>query len=84
MTQAHATTIVAVKRDAQVAIAGDGQVTVGDVIMKQRASKVRRMFHDQVGLTPARFVEQARLEAAGVSKVEQFNLLASTNFAASA
>ena len=48
MTQAHATTIVAVKRDSQVAIAGDGQVTVGDVIMKQRASKVRRMFHDQV------------------------------------
>ncbi|MFN2581137.1 MAG: ATP-dependent protease subunit HslV [Candidatus Dormibacteria bacterium] len=48
MTRAHATTIVAVKRDNQIAIAGDGQVTVGDVVMKQRASKVRRMFHDQV------------------------------------
>ena len=48
MTQAHATTIVAVKRDGQIAIGGDGQVTMGDVIMKQRASKVRRMFHDQV------------------------------------
>jgi len=48
VTQAHATTIVAVKRDGQIAIGGDGQVTMGDVIMKQRASKVRRMFHDQV------------------------------------
>ncbi|MBV8194524.1 MAG: ATP-dependent protease subunit HslV [Candidatus Dormibacteraeota bacterium] len=48
MTRAHATTIVAVKRAGEIAIAGDGQVTVGDVVMKQRASKVRRMFHDQV------------------------------------
>jgi len=48
MTRVRATTIVAVKRDSQVALAGDGQVTVGDVIMKQRASKVRRMYHDQV------------------------------------
>jgi len=48
VTRAHATTIVAVKRAGEIAIAGDGQVTVGDVVMKQRASKVRRMFHDQV------------------------------------
>jgi len=48
VTRAHATTIVAVKRDRQIAIAGDGQVTMGDVVMKQRASKVRRMFHDEV------------------------------------
>jgi ATP-dependent HslUV protease subunit HslV len=46
--RAHATTIVAVKRDGAIAVAGDGQVTVGDVIMKRSASKVRRMFHDQV------------------------------------
>lgn len=46
--RAHATTIVAVKRDGTIAVAGDGQVTVGDVIMKRSASKVRRMFHDQV------------------------------------
>lgn len=48
MTRAHATTIVAVKRGDRVAVAGDGQVTVGDVVMKQRASKVRRLYHDQV------------------------------------
>lgn len=46
--RAHATTIVAVKRGGSIAVAGDGQVTVGDVIMKRGASKVRRMFHDQV------------------------------------
>jgi ATP-dependent HslUV protease, peptidase subunit HslV len=44
----RATTIVAVKRDGRVAVAGDGQVTVGDVVMKHRASKVRRIFRDQV------------------------------------
>ena len=46
--RAHATTIVAVKRGNAIAVAGDGQVTVGDVVMKRGASKVRRMFHDQV------------------------------------
>jgi len=44
----HATTIVAIKRDGQVAVAGDGQVTVGDVVMKHRASKVRRLYKDEV------------------------------------
>jgi ATP-dependent HslUV protease subunit HslV len=44
----HATTIVAVKRAGQVAIAGDGQVTIGDVVMKHRAVKVRRLFNDRV------------------------------------
>jgi ATP-dependent HslUV protease, peptidase subunit HslV len=48
MSRAHATTIVAVRRRDRVAVAGDGQVTVGDVVMKQRASKVRRLYHDQV------------------------------------
>jgi ATP-dependent HslUV protease, peptidase subunit HslV len=48
MKRAHATTIVAVKRGAEIAVAGDGQVTVGDVVMKQRASKVRRLYHDRV------------------------------------
>jgi ATP-dependent HslUV protease subunit HslV len=46
--QLRATTIVAVKRDGRVAVAGDGQVTVGDVVMKHRASKVRRIFRDEV------------------------------------
>jgi ATP-dependent HslUV protease subunit HslV len=44
----RATTIVAVKRNGVVALAGDGQVTVGDVVMKHRASKVRRIFREQV------------------------------------
>ncbi|TMC49676.1 MAG: ATP-dependent protease subunit HslV [Chloroflexi bacterium] len=48
MTRIRATTIVGVKRGNQVAIAGDGQVTIGDVVMKHRAAKVRRMFRDEV------------------------------------
>ena len=48
MTALHATTIVAVKRGGEVAIAGDGQVTVGDVVMKHRAVKVRRLFNERV------------------------------------
>lgn len=39
----HGTTIVGVKRDGAVAVAGDGQVTFGDVVMKQGARKVRRL-----------------------------------------
>jgi len=48
MRRAHGTTIVAVKRDSEIAVAGDGQVTVGDVVMKHHASKVRRLYHGQV------------------------------------
>jgi ATP-dependent HslUV protease, peptidase subunit HslV len=48
VSEFHATTIVAVKRGGQVAVAGDGQVTVGDVVMKHRAVKVRRLFNDRV------------------------------------
>jgi ATP-dependent HslUV protease, peptidase subunit HslV len=48
MTSVHATTIVAVRRDGKVAIAGDGQVTLGNTVMKHTARKVRRMHHDQV------------------------------------
>jgi ATP-dependent HslUV protease subunit HslV len=48
VTPVHATTIVAVRRDGRVAIAGDGQVTVGNTVMKHTAKKVRRMHHDQV------------------------------------
>ncbi len=44
----HATTIVAVRRDGRVAIAGDGQVTMGQTVMKHTARKVRRMHHDTV------------------------------------
>src|SRR5205807_750685 len=48
MARPHATTIIGVKRGGQVAIAGDGQVTVGEVVMKHRAAKVRRMYRDEV------------------------------------
>jgi len=46
--QAQATTIVAVKRDGKVAIAGDGQVTIENVIMKAGAKKIRRMHEGKV------------------------------------
>lgn len=45
----HSTTIVAVKTDDAIALAGDGQVTMGETtIMKATAKKVRRLYHDQV------------------------------------
>ena len=44
-----ATTILAVRRDGQTAIAGDGQVTFGqNTVMKQHASKIRRLYEGQV------------------------------------
>lgn len=42
------TTILAVKRGDQVAIAGDGQVTVGELVLKSTAKKLRTLYHDQV------------------------------------
>ena len=42
------TTIIAVRRDNSVAIAGDGQVTLGNTVMKGKARKVRRMYDDRV------------------------------------
>ncbi len=43
------TTIAAVRKDGVTALAGDGQVTLGEkVIMKGNAQKVRRIYHDQV------------------------------------
>jgi ATP-dependent HslUV protease, peptidase subunit HslV len=44
----HATTVVCVRRDGKVAVAGDGQVTVGNTVMKQGAAKVRRLYHDKI------------------------------------
>lgn len=43
MKKIEATTIIAVKKDGQVAIAGDGQVTFGDVIFKNGAKKIRKL-----------------------------------------
>jgi ATP-dependent HslUV protease subunit HslV len=47
-TVIRATTVVCVRRDGQVAIAGDGQVTVGNTVMKHGAAKVRRLYHDKI------------------------------------
>lgn len=45
----HGTTIIAVRKDGQVAMAGDGQVTFGNnMIMKHHARKVRKLYHDNV------------------------------------
>ncbi|MGI6606287.1 MAG: ATP-dependent protease subunit HslV [Peptococcia bacterium] len=45
----HGTTIIGVKRGAKVAVAGDGQVTLGqNIIMKHHSKKVRRLYHDRV------------------------------------
>lgn len=44
----RATTVLCVRRDGVVALAGDGQVTVGSTVMKHGAAKVRRLYHDKV------------------------------------
>ncbi|MFA4885269.1 MAG: HslU--HslV peptidase proteolytic subunit, partial [Desulfotomaculaceae bacterium] len=45
----HATTIVAIKREGRVAVAGDGQVTFGqNTIIKKGAKKIRRLYKDKV------------------------------------
>lgn len=44
----HGTTILSVRRDDQVVLGGDGQVSLGDTVMKSNARKVRRLFKDQV------------------------------------
>ncbi|GAB4181977.1 MAG: ATP-dependent protease subunit HslV [Wenzhouxiangellaceae bacterium] len=48
MEQFHGTTIVSVRRGNQVSLGGDGQVTLGNTVMKSNARKVRRLYHDKV------------------------------------
>ena len=48
MEQYRGTTILSVRRNGQVAIGGDGQVSLGNTIMKGNARKVRRLYKDQV------------------------------------
>ncbi|MBK1671771.1 HslU--HslV peptidase proteolytic subunit [Ectothiorhodospira shaposhnikovii] len=48
MEQFRGTTIVSVRRNGQVALGGDGQVSLGNTIMKGNARKVRRLHHDRV------------------------------------
>lgn len=48
MEQFHATTIVCVRRGNDVAIGGDGQVTLGNIVFKSTARKIRRLYNDKV------------------------------------
>ena len=48
MENFHGTTILTVRRGGTVVVGGDGQVTLGDTIMKGNATKVRKIYHDQV------------------------------------
>ena len=44
----HGTTIISVRRAGRVALGGDGQVTLGNVVVKASARKVRRLYHDRI------------------------------------
>ena len=46
--QFHATTVLCVRHRGQVAVAGDGQVTIGNTVVKAGARKVRKLHHDRV------------------------------------
>ena len=48
MEQFHGTTILSVRRGSTVALGGDGQVTLGNVVVKGGAKKVRRLYHDKI------------------------------------
>jgi len=64
----HGTTILSVRRDGIVALGGDGQVTLGNIIVKASARKVRKLHHDRVlagfaGATADAFTLFERFEA---------------------
>ena len=46
--QFHGTTILSVRRGNRVALGGDGQVTLGNIVVKATARKVRRLYHDRI------------------------------------
>ena len=48
MEQFHGTTILSARRDGKVALGGDGQVTLGNIVIKASARKVRRLYHDRI------------------------------------
>ncbi|MEH6548959.1 MAG: ATP-dependent protease subunit HslV [Pseudomonadales bacterium] len=48
MEQYRGTTIISIRRNGKVVIGGDGQVSLGNTVMKGNARKVRRLYHDQV------------------------------------
>jgi len=68
MEQFHATTIICVRRGDKVALGGDGQVTLGNIVIKGTARKIRRLYHDKIlagfaGATADAFTLQERFEA---------------------
>jgi ATP-dependent HslUV protease, peptidase subunit HslV len=68
LPQYHGTTIVSVRRGNQVAMGGDGQVTLGNIVVKASARKVRRLYKDQIlagfaGATADAFTLFERFEA---------------------
>jgi ATP-dependent HslUV protease subunit HslV len=68
------TTILLVRRGSETAMAGDGQVTLGETVVKTTARKIRRLFNDRIlvgfaGATADSFALFSRLEA----KLEQFH-----------
>jgi ATP-dependent HslUV protease subunit HslV len=70
----HGTTVLAVKRKGKVAVAGDGQVTLNNTILKHKAKKVRRIYKDKIivgfaGATADSLNLSERLEA----KLERYN-----------
>ncbi len=70
----RSTTVICVRRDNKVVMAGDGQVTLGQEVLKSSARKVRRLYSDKVlagfaGSTADAFALFSRFE----SKLEQFN-----------
>jgi ATP-dependent HslUV protease, peptidase subunit HslV len=69
----HATTILAVRREDRAVLAGDGQVTLGNTVVKQGARKIRRLYNDNIlagfaGSAADSFALFARFEA----KLEQY------------
>ena len=72
--QVRSTTVLLVRRDGRVAMAGDGQVTVGETVMKASAKKVRRLYNDKIlagfaGATGDAFSLLTRFEG----KLEQYH-----------
>src|SRR6476659_6685718 len=68
MDSYHGTTIISVRRGNQVALGGDGQVTLGNIVVKATARKVRRLYHDRIlagfaGATADAFTLFERFEA---------------------
>ena len=68
MESYHGTTIVSVRRGNVVALGGDGQVTLGNIVVKATARKIRRLHHDKVlagfaGATADAFTLFERFEA---------------------